>query len=442
MSEPLQCMGMPAVFVTPLQRLSSIAPGFAAAAEAVLSGAVLLHTPESFVAFVRSYSPKTGLKAALIPSDAFACCVASGGLLHALRLTLRTEELFAESHGLHLPILPPPTGSATHSSLQVALSTEQVDCALAHMLFCAKVPLESEWGYQSVHDLSHPATVAALLSHFTAAPSATASARALVLTRVRVRSSPVAAAGGAAVAAAGGAAAAAATPAAPPPAAPSTIASLLAACPATTALPAVAFSRTPGPVRVLFSDSLIGGGTLAHGGTQEEALLRQQPTALAALLLAQRMESTEAIALALPSGAQLIAMDAFPFAVVPDACQHSPQWVEHEASKALAGFLAAAASATPPPASVSTAAWGCGTFGGDTALKFCLQWLAAALAGMQEVVWETAWNSFEADARRIVGALGQGSPQQLWAKALEYRVEGAEQTFLEFITGASTRSLV
>ncbi len=207
-------------------------------------------------------------------------------------------------------------------------------------------------------------------------------------------------------------------------------------------MPAVTFSRTPGPVRVLFSDSLIGGGTLAHCGTQEESLLRQAPAALAALLVAQRMESTEAIALALPSGAQLIAIDAFPFAVVPGESQYSPQWVEHEASKALAGFLAAAASATPSPTSVSTAAWGCGTFGGDTALKFCVQWLAAALAGMQEMVWETAWNSFEADARSLVAALGQGSPQQLWAKVLEYRVEGAEQTFLEAVTGATTRSLL
>ena len=79
-------------------------------------------------------------------------------------------------------------------------------------------------------------------------------------------------------------------------------------------------------------------------------------------------------------------------------------------------WMAGASGSGGGTSSVSTAGWGCGTFGGDFGLKFCVQWLAAGLAGFEVLVWETGFNGFEGTAPRG-GAAGWGRGGALGAPA-------------------------
>lgn len=137
--------------------------------------------------------------------------------------------------------------------------------------------------------------------------------------------------------------------------------------------------------RTVFADSFLGGGVIGHGRGQEEDLMRDRPATLAAMLVCMRMRDSEAIVI---SGHDYVSetkrlrappyifIDAMPFHLDEGADQYSEHFLRRELLKAVTGFMAAGCSNH-----VATAAWGCGTFGGDMTLKFLLQWLACGLAG-------------------------------------------------------------
>ena len=397
---------MLAVVVSPLRRFTPTAPAraaasFAGAAAAILSGATPAPaTPAAFAAFVRSYYPDCALSEKSFSAEgaaALALAAGGGGFPRALRAALEAPALFADE-GLLLPILPIPAPGAPPSQRVVALTAAHVDAALAFILFCVKAGgAGDEWCFPDLHVLEFPGTVAALLRHFAVdgAPPPR-----LTVTRTRVG--------------------------------PEHLPALLATA---RALPPVEFVRSGAgqPVRVLFADPYLGGGVLFKAGTQEEALLREAPALLAAMPIAMRMESgdsarfhrgaQEALALAGEGGPTLVAMDAARFQVLAHEDQFSKGWVERDAAKALAGFLCAASAAGGAAAAVSTAAWGCGTYKGDVALKFLLQWLAAAAAGVGVLRWECEYapaSTFEERGAALVGALRGVAPAQLWGWLCAY----------------------
>ena len=167
--------------------------------------------------------------------------------------------------------------------------------------------------FPDLHDLKFAATVDALLSHFLAPTR-----RGVTLTRTRVNAHHF----------------------------PEMLA-------ATSALPHEEFvhSGDKQPVRVLFADPCIGGGVLFKKGTQEEALLREVPSLLAAMPLTMRLETLnrfhrqdqEALVMAAEGGPTFIAMDAARFQVIQkyyaaNSDQFSEAWAARDAAKALAGF--------------------------------------------------------------------------------------------------------
>jgi len=285
-----------------------------------------------------------------------------------LKLALQAPELHKDD-ALLLPVLPIPDPGAPLTQHVVVLSAEQVDAALAFVLLCAKCGQHDDEPlfFPDLHNLKFAGTVEALLGHFLTSPR-----HGVMLTRARVNADHFPA--------------------------------MLAAA---SALPPVEFapSGEAKSVRVLFADPCIGGGVLFKKGTQEEALLREVPSLIAAMPLTMRLVSgdrrsrfhrqdQEALVMAADDGPTFIAIDAARFQVLEkfsdpvDCDQFSQVWTAREAAKALAGFLGVKGREEGAAVvAVSTAAWGCGTYKGNLALKFVLQWLAAAAAGVS-LVWE------------------------------------------------------
>ena len=343
-----------------------------------------------------------------------------GSVARILDLAVRAHELFNDETLmlLTLPIPGPCDPPARHT---VSLSSHLVDAALAFILFCAKSEedqyADGEAFFPTLHDLQYPGTVQALLGHFLQTPR-----HGVTFTRIRVREGH--------------------------------FTTMLAAA---RALPRAQFveSGQSQPVRVLFADPCIGGGVLYKKGAQEEALLREAPSLLAVMPLATYLEcgdrvsqAQEALVLAAEGGPTFVALDAARFQVlVPPyfpaaADQFSEEWVAREASKALAGFLGTNGGqreGDEERVAVSTAAWGCGTYKGDVALKFVLQWLAAAAAGVS-LVWECSHppaSTFSEEHGSVVHALSSVSPSDVWARVCQYgrTPVGQRGDFCQFLLG-------
>ncbi|KAL6066759.1 poly(ADP-ribose) glycohydrolase [Balamuthia mandrillaris] len=160
-----------------------------------------------------------------------------------------------------------------------------------------------------------------------------------------------------------------------------------------------------------FANQYIGGGVLRGGAVQEEILFAIKPECLPSMLVCARMDENETIllegaerystcsgyahSLAFHSdfrdlsptdsrghkGCPIIAMDAV-------VARGRGQWQEHfmlrDLNKAYCGCLPSPADAerdTLMP--FATGNWGCGAFGGDKALKFFQQVMAASQAGRE-----------------------------------------------------------
>ena len=151
------------------------AAGFVAAANAVLRGAAEAPAePESFVSFVHSYSPSSGLSAESFsaPSAEMLARLARDGCVsRILDFALRAHELF-DAEGRMLPTLPVPGPCHPPEQHVVGLSAELVDAALAFILFCAKSEEDQydEPFFPTLQDLQYPDTVQALLGHFLLPP--------------------------------------------------------------------------------------------------------------------------------------------------------------------------------------------------------------------------------------------------------------------------------
>ncbi len=107
-----------------------------------------------------------------------------------------------------------------------------------------------------------------------------------------------------------------------------------------------------------------------------------------------------------------------------DCNQFSQVWTAREAAKAPAGYLGVKGRGEDAAVvAVCTAAWGCGTYKGNVALKFVLQWLAAAAAGIS-LVWECKYppaSTFaEKQDRSLVHALRCARRCGVWESVCKY----------------------
>ena len=209
-------------------------------------------------------------------------------------------------------------------------------------------------------------------------------------------------------------------------------------------LPGKPIEQCEGMAQADFSNEWLGGGALRYGCVQEEILFVTKPQLLVGMLLCERMGPHEAIAItgarqfslttgyastfafageysagqlpqvALPelprwclyppaAGRQaavkasfrdtvVVAFDAVDYSRMPASEQYRPERIEREVRKAMAAVEAsqhAAGGLARAARGFATGGWGCGVFGGHHALKFCIQWVAASLAGCPQVAYCT-----------------------------------------------------
>lgn len=155
--------------------------------------------------------------------------------------------------------------------------------------------------------------------------------------------------------------------------------------------------RTEDPIKVDFANKRIGGGVLKHGCCQEEIMFLSNPDLIGLMPFVPTMNEDEAVVVSgvkqqfvisgygydlhLQGGCDInlsqtiIMVDAIDYRK-REAEQYQSRNKMLELNKLLLGF-----SSIEGPTCISTGQWGCGVFGGDSRLKFLMQWLAASIAG-------------------------------------------------------------
>jgi hypothetical protein len=192
-----------------------------------------------------------------------------------------------------------------------------------------------------------------------------------------------------------------------------------------------------------FANRLLGGGVLGRGAVQEEILFATHPELLMALPGFQAfqplwdneavlVENVLAYSQTTGSGAGLkfqsagvtpppkkvIAIDALDFSSAVNRDQRSHENLTRELVKLVAGFEGAALLLKTD--TIATGKWGCGVFQGDERVKFALQLIAAALAGVKGLIYHTysppGSPTIEAEAQILLAALyaNETSVSDLW----------------------------
>lgn len=188
-----------------------------------------------------------------------------------------------------------------------------------------------------------------------------------------------------------------------------------------------------GMLQVDFANKYIGGGVLADGAVQEEIRFLICPELLISRLFTERLDENEVIIITgsiqfsdytgykedfkfqkllvkldeegniLPRrAAQVVAMDARQFYRNAHKFQFKKPFIDRELHKSFVGFSPGTENSRIP---IATGNWGCGAFGGDTQLKFIIQWMAAS-QNQRSVQYsarnESQKNELEGMARHLV----------------------------------------
>lgn len=156
-------------------------------------------------------------------------------------------------------------------------------------------------------------------------------------------------------------------------------------------------------IKVDFANKNIGGGILNHGCCQEEIMFCQHPELIALMSLVDTLGPHEAVVVSgvtwyvKTSGygfdmrfigptsdvtdrdpLTIIMMDAIDYRGNPDMLteQYKPENKRTELQKVINAF-----KLVGPGAMITTGEWGCGAFGGDSSIKYLIQWVAATITG-------------------------------------------------------------
>ena len=173
-----------------------------------------------------------------------------------------------------------------------------------------------------------------------------------------------------------------------------------------------------------FANQYIGGGALCGGCVQEEILFAVEPEATVAMLFMEVMDKNDAIGIfntvqysnytgygysfefkesAIPEDIakikkhKIIAIDAIPCYsnynynnYFQNYSKQKEEDIKRDIHKAFVGFnIINLDTEKDIEKTIATGNWGCGAFGGNHALKFFQQWVAATYAGIQRLDYYT-----------------------------------------------------
>ena len=173
-----------------------------------------------------------------------------------------------------------------------------------------------------------------------------------------------------------------------------------------------------------FANQYIGGGALCGGCVQEEILFAVEPEATVAMLFMEVMDKNDAIGIfntiqysnytgygysfefkesAIPEDYtkikkhKIIAIDAIPCYsnynynnYFQNYSKQKEEDIKRDIHKAFVGFnIINLDTEKDIEKTIATGNWGCGAFGGNHALKFFQQWVAATYAGIQRLDYYT-----------------------------------------------------
>lgn len=347
------------------------------------------------------------------------------GLHRAITLVMQTKEIFMNGEVAMLDVLPKPEDGI---NIQISrFSGEQVVCFAANLVLCAFKLNDSDWSYPPLEcqelyknsgGLLALRGLVQLIQHF-------GDVHPVVIERRRVSSQML----------------------------DSLLARLGARqlpkvlwCSCSESMDQAAQNGENICTRVIFADTYVGGGVLGKGRGQEEGLMRDNPATIAALLVCMKVNEDEAtvvmghselvretLVLRAQQAPPFVFVDATPYSYIPSLDQFAESEVRKELTKALAGLL------STPGEQVYTAAWGCGTFGGNLQLKFVIQLLACALSGKESMHWETDFSQdfVQRDGVSLVAALNSdcATAGWLWEKLIEFgsQPRRVHKTLLDFL---------
>jgi poly(ADP-ribose) glycohydrolase len=173
-----------------------------------------------------------------------------------------------------------------------------------------------------------------------------------------------------------------------------------------------------------FANKYIGGGALSGGCVQEEILFALEPEATVSMLFMEVMDNNDAIGIfntiqysnytgygfnfefkesAIPEDKdkikkhKIIAIDALPsnsyygnYNYFQYNSKEKEEEIKRDIHKAFVGFnIISLDNDQTTEKTIATGNWGCGCFGGNHALKFFQQWVAATYAGIQRLDYYT-----------------------------------------------------
>ena len=108
-----------------------------------------------------------------------------------------------------------------------------------------------------------------------------------------------------------------------------------------------------------------------------------------------------------------------------------------ELNKAYIGFKPALKPSKPEdrPTAVATGNWGCGAFGGNTTLKFIIQWLAATYARRDLVYFTFHDKKLASDLTKVRNAFLKKpyTIKEVWKLLCRYNKSDRTQTLLDFM---------